>query len=347
VGAFCFLAAADSLAAAGSFGQAMITAFRSRGDRLERMDLSQLHLRDAVWIDLEAPSAADEDAVEATIGVNIPTREDMQEIEVSSRIYRESGALFLTAQIVASHDARETEIGPVTFVVLPERLVSVHYHQPGSLKHFADWAARHDTPLETGLDALLALLEAVVDRLADILEGEARKLDTLSKEIFAAHRPSGKSQTLAVVLQRIGRAEDLNGKVNESLGTLLRLVGHVTTTSSHPDGLTLSAAEKPMARALLQDIRSLREVAATQSGKVRFLLDATLGVINIRQSDIIKIFSVVAFVFLPPTLIASIYGMNFKHMPELEWPWGYPMAIGLMALSAAVPWMIFRWKKWL
>jgi magnesium transporter len=94
-------------------------------------------------------------------------------------------------------------------------------------------------------------------------------------------------------------------------------------------------------------LRSLRDVAQAQSEKVRFLLDATLGVINIRQSDVIKIFSVVAFVFLPPTLIASIYGMNFVHMPELEWTWGYPMALGLMVVSAVVPWLIFRWKKWL
>jgi magnesium transporter len=324
----------------------MITAFRSKGDRLDRLDLSERHLKDALWIDLESPTEAEEDAVEAALGIDIPTREDMQEIEVSSRIYREEGALFLTAQIVASHDVRETEIGPVTFVVLPDRLVSVHYHHPGSFTHFADWAARHDTALQTGLDALLALLEAVVDRLADILEGEARKHDALSKAIFAAHRPAGKGETLPVVLQRIGRAEDLNSKVNESLGTLLRLVGYLTTTTSHPDGLTLSLGEKPMARALLQDLRSLREVSAAQSEKIRFLLDATLGVINIRQSDIIKIFSVVAFVFLPPTLIASIYGMNFVHMPELQWPWGYPMAVGMMVVSALVPYAIFKARKW-
>lgn len=325
----------------------MITAFASNGDRLLPLKLSDRPLAEAVWIDLDRPTEAEEDAVEAALGIDIPTREDMQEIEVSSRIYHESGALFLTAQVVASHDARDTEIGPVTFVVLPKRLVTVHYHHPGSLKHFADWAARHDTRLDTGLDALTGLLEAVVDRLADILEGEARRHDALSKAIFAAHRPSGKSETLGAVLQRIGRAEDLNGKVNESLGTLLRLLGYLTSTADHPDGLALSAADKPMALALLQDVRSLREVAQTQSEKVRFLLDATLGVINIRQSDVIKIFSVVAFVFLPPTLIASIYGMNFDYMPELKWPWGYPIALALMVVSALVPYMVFRWKNWL
>jgi magnesium transporter len=325
----------------------MITAFATKGPRLERMDLTDRHLGDAIWIDLDCPTEAEEDAVEAALGIDIPTREDMQEIEVSSRIYREDGAAFLTAQVIASHEARETEIGPVTFVVLPDRLVTVHYHHPGSLKHFAEWAARHDTALDSGMDALLGLLEAVVDRLADILEGEARRHDALSKAIFAAHRPSGKSETLGVVLQRIGRAEDLNGKVSESLGTLARLVGYLASTAEHPDSLKLGLGERPMARTLLQDIRSLREAAQAQAEKVRFLLDATLGVINIRQSDVIKIFSVVAFVFLPPTLIASIYGMNFEHMPELTWPWGYPMALGLMVGSALATWAYFRWKGWL
>lgn len=325
----------------------MITAFRSSGDRLVRMDLLQEHLRDALWIDLECPTIAEEDAVEALLGIDIPTREDMQEIEVSSRIYREGGVLFLTAQILATLEARETEIGPVTFVVCTDRLVTVHYHHPGSMTHFADWAARHDTRLNTGIDALLGLLESAVDRLADVLEGEARKLDTLSKAIFAAHRPAGKAETLGAVLQRIGRAEDVNGKVAESLSTILRVVGHLALPGPASDGVGLSEAERPDAQTLLQDLRSLTEVATTQSGKVRFLLDATLGVINIRQSDVIKIFSVVAFVFLPPTLIASIYGMNFDHMPELAWPWGYPMALGMMVVSALVPYILFRWKKWL
>lgn len=325
----------------------MITAYSASADRLARLDLGVRRLGDACWIDLDSPTQADEDAVEAALGIDIPTREDMQEIEVSSRIYREGRALFLTAQVVANAETREPEIGPLTFVVLPERLITVHYHHPGSLKYFAEWAARHDTPLGSGPDTLLGLLEAVIDRLADILEAEARKHDALSKAIFAAHRPAGKGETLAVVLQRIGRAEDLNAKVNESLGTLARVLGHLTLTAELPEGLIPDDRQQQRAQTLLQDLRSLREVSAAQAGKVRFLLDATLGVINIRQSDVIKIFSVVAFVFLPPTLIASIYGMNFDYMPELRWTYGYPMALGLMVVSALVPYAIFRWKKWL
>ncbi len=325
----------------------MIKAWRSRQHRLEPLDLAQRSLTEALWIDLDCPTEAEEDSVEAALRIDIPTREDMQEIEVSSRIYREGGVLFLTAQIIASPEARDAEIGPMTFAVLADRLVTVHYHHPRSLTYFADWAARHDTALETGLDALMGLLEAMVDRLADILEAEARQHEVLSKAIFAAHRPSGKAETLGAVLQRIGRAEAMNGKVNESLATILRLLTYLTSAPEVADGPSLQVRQLPVAMAQLQDLRSLREVAVAQSEKVRFLLDATLGVINIRQSDVIKIFSVVAFVFLPPTLIASIYGMNFVHMPELQWTWGYPMALGLMVVSAVVPWLIFRWKKWL
>ncbi len=311
------------------------------------MDLSHEHLRDAIWIDLEAPTMAEEDAVEAALGIDIPTHEDMQEIEMSSRIYREGGALFLTAQVVATEAEREIGIAPVTFVVLPDRLVSVHYHRPRSFDFFADWASRHETALKCGVDALLGLLEAVVDRLADILEAEARQLDGLSKALFSPDRGAGKGEDLSKVLRQIGRAEDVNAKANESLGTLLRLAGYITVDKENLSPLRMGQPTRSQAKALLQDIRSLREVAGVQSEKVRFLLDATLGVISIRQSDIIKIFSVVAFVFLPPTLIASIYGMNFEHMPELQWTWGYPMALGLMLLSALVPYAIFRWKKWL
>mgnify|MGYP001764983283 CR=1 FL=1 len=325
----------------------MLKAYRSRGTRLEPMDQGAGSLAEALWIDLQAPDRAEEERVEAALGIGIPTREDMQEIEVSSRYYRDGRAHYLTVQVLASHRERETEIGPVTFVLLPERLVSVHDHRPGSFAYFEDWAARHDTRLGSGVEALLGLLETVVDRLADILEAEARRLDSLGKAIFAAHRPAGRSETLGVVLQRIGRAEDLNGKASESLSSLHRLVGYLGMQGEGADALILSEADHKTARTLTEDIRSLREVATTQAEKVRFLLDATLGVINIRQSDIIKIFSVVAFVFLPPTLIASVYGMNFEVMPELRWRWGYPMALGLMVVSALVPWAIFRWKKWL
>jgi len=325
----------------------MITAYRSHGARLERLDLNRHGLREACWIDLESPTLAEEEAVEAAIGIGIPTHEDMQEIEASSRAYVEHGALFLTAQVLATSPGHQIDIAPVTFAITPERMITIHYHHPGSFDFFVDWAARHDTPLASGAAACLGLLESVVDRLADILEAQARKLDLLSRTIFEAHRPNGKAETLAVVVQRIGRAEDMNGKSVESLSTIHRMLGLMAVPGLPGMQPKITGLDKGQLKLLIQDVKSLREVAEGQSAKVRFLLDATLGVINIRQSDIIKIFSVVAFVFLPPTLIASIYGMNFEVMPELKWTWGYPAALGLMVVSAVVPWLIFRWKRWL
>ncbi len=323
----------------------MITAFRSKDGRLDQVTGDLTDMNGIVWIDLANPVAQEESGVETALGINIPTRDDMQEIEPSSRLYAEKGAVYLTAQIIATHDPNETEIGPVTFMLTQDRLITVHYHKPGSFAVFADWAKIHDMGCVNGQTTLMALLETVVDRLADVIEGEARKLDALTKAIFEAHRPSGKSSTLAVLLQRIGRAEDLNGKIIESLSTIQRVLAYLAAPQTTEAANRLKGIGKGQLKSLSRDVRSLSESAATQSQKILFQLDATLGVINIRQSDIIKIFSVVAFVFLPPTLIASIYGMNFKWMPELDWHWGYPMAIGLMVLSAIIPYAIFRAKK--
>ncbi|WP_431300735.1 magnesium transporter CorA family protein [Tabrizicola sp. BL-A-41-H6] len=325
----------------------MIGVYRADAGRLVAAEGGLDDLASAVWIDMHDPKAGEEKQVEAALELDIPTREDMQEIEVSSRLYDERGALFLTAQVLASVEGQEPEIAPVTFVLAKDRLVTVRYHAPGSFKVFADRAMRSPMGCVSGQGTLLALMETMVERLADVLEGEARKLDALTKAIFEAHRPSGKAATLAVILQRIGRAEDLNGKITESLSTIQRLLGYLSMPSGHAAEAAVKGIDRGRLKVLLRDVRALGETAGVQSRKILFQLDATLGVINIRQADIIKIFSVVAFVFLPPTLIASVYGMNFVHMPELQWDWGYPMALGLMLLSAVIPWAIFRAKKWL
>lgn len=323
----------------------MINAYGSAAGRLVLAEPGA-DLAAAVWIDLHDPASGEEQTVEAAVGIDIPTREDMQEIEVSARIYDEDGALFLTAQVIAAPAAGDPEIAPVTFVLAKGRLVTVRYHAPGSFTVFRDRATRQSMGCANGPTTLMALLETLVERLADLLEGENRTLDLLSKAIFAAHRPSGKASTLAAILQRIGRAEDMNSKITESLSTIQRMLGFLAA----PAGVAadvLKGIDRARLKVLLRDVRALSETAEVQSRKILFQLDATLGVINIRQSDIIKIFSVVAFVFLPPTLIASVYGMNFVHIPELGWVWGYPMALGLMLVSAIIPWAIFRAKKWL
>lgn len=323
----------------------MITAYQSLNGQLTVVDEGLVAAAEIIWIDLSGPEGDEERRIEAALGVEIPTRDDMREIQPSSRLYAERGAVYLTAQVIATHDPLATEIGPVTFMLTADHLITVRYHKPGSFAFFAEWAKTHDMGCTGGQTTLMALLETIVDRLADVIEAEARRLDALTKAIFEAHRPSGKSSTLAAILQRIGRAEDLNGKVLESLSSLHRLLGYLNAPLTAEAIEILKGLNTGQLETLARDVRSLTETASTQSQKILFQLDATLGVINIRQSDIIKIFSVVAFVFLPPTLIASIYGMNFAHMPELKWVWGYPMAVGLMVLSALVPWLVFRAKK--
>lgn len=325
----------------------MITAYRKTDGRLTATGTELAPLQGLVWVDVEKPGDAEEATLAAMLGFAIPTRDDMQEIEVSSRLYAEEGALFLTAQVLATPEGQPPEIGPLTFVLTADRLVTVRYHAPRSIAVFAQRAQVQEMGCVNGQTTMLALMETLVDRLADILEGEGRKLDLLTKTIFDAQRPNAKTQTLSVVLQRIGRAEDLNSKAEESLSTLLRVLGFLSMPTGGAAMAAAKGVEKTRLKILVHDIRSLQETAARQSRKIQFQLDATLGAINIRQADIIKIFSVVAFVFLPPTLIASIYGMNFVYMPELKWVWGYPMALGLMALSALLPYALFRWKKWL
>lgn len=294
-----------------------------------------------------SPSPEDEKLVERLIGFNVPTREDMQEIEMSSRAYDEAGILFLTAPVLATSKTEKTISEPVTFVVAGKRLVTVRYHEPHSFVRFVDTAARQAMGCNTGQAVLIGLLETIVDRLADILEAHGRVQTDISKAIFVPKRTSQTGSKLSDVLLRIGESEEVNGMAGESLVAIQRLSGFLTVRAAPKAATKGAAQDKARLKTLLRDISSLQDYAGTQKQKLVFLLDATLGMISIQQSDIIKVFSVVAFVFLPPTLIASIYGMNFQFMPELAWPWGYPMALGFMVISAVVPYWLFKRRGWM
>ncbi len=324
----------------------MITGYMAGGRRLDDA-ASQQALADLAWIDIEAPTPADEALIAAELGLRIPARADMAEIEPSSRIRFADGALYLTAQVLASREERDFDIAPVTFLLTSRQLLSIHDHRPGSFAFFAGKATRHDGVAEGGVATFLGLVEAIVDRLADILEAEARAHDLLSRRIFDGRNEGGRTEALQDVLGQIGRAEDLNGNIGESLSTILRLLRFLARPAPEGARALLEGMDAARLDSLTTDVHFLREETETQSVKIMFLLDATLGAISIRQAEIVKLFSVVAFVFLPPTLIASIYGMNFDVMPELHFPWAYPAALVAMVVSAVVPWLIFRWKKWL
>ena len=325
----------------------MIRYYCNDSGHLALCDNPETEFEKVVWIDMFSPSNEDEKLVERLIGFNVPTREDMQEIEMSSRAYDEAGVLFLTAPVLATSRTEKTISEPVTFVIAGNRLVTVRYHEPHSFVRFVDTIARQVQGCSTGQAVLIGLLETIVDRLADILEAQGRVQTDISKAVFVPKRNAKTNTKLSKVLLRIGASEELNGMAGESLVAIQRLSGFLTLRVVPKTANKAAAQDKTRLKTLLRDIASLQDYAGTQKQKLVFLLDATLGMINIQQSDIIKVFSVVAFVFLPPTLIASIYGMNFDVMPELQWIWGYPAALGAMVVSAIVPYLLFKRRGWM
>jgi magnesium transporter len=293
-----------------------------------------------VWIDLHHPTREEERTVEKLLKIEIPTREEMQEIEESSRLYTNKSNLVMTASILNKSASSEPETTPVTFLLSSNHLVTIRYSNPTPFDVFIQRIERQPSLAASGEQALMSLLEQVADRLADILEGATSDLETISREVFRANGETGENPSFKEALRRIGYVGDLGTKAEDSLTNLRRLTAFL-------GGADIKKETKMRSETLFRDIKSIDEHAKFLSTKVSFLLDATLGMINIEQNNIIKIFSVAAVTFLPPTLIASIYGMNFDAMPELKWDYGYPIAVILMLASALVPFIYFRRKKWL
>ncbi len=303
-----------------------------------------------VWIDLLRPDEAERARIGAATGCDLPTREEMKEIEASSQLYTEGEALYLTTAVIARADTPHPEQGEITFVLTARHMITLRYTEPRSVATFAARTSRQPELLASAEDALLGILDAVIDRVADVLELIGGRIDGLSARIFTDSldsrgfgRTAKKPDQLQDVLRGIGRAGDLTHKVRDSLAGLDRLTAFLSSVAAG----RLSKEQKAALKTLTRDLRSLNEHAGFLAHEANFLLDATLGLINIEQNAIIKIFSVVAVALMPPTLIASAYGMNFRHMPELEWSFGYPMALLLMVLSAVVPLWYFRRRGWL
>jgi magnesium transporter len=303
----------------------------------------------AVWVDLLHPDEEERAHVAAVAGIAPPTREEMTEIEVSSRLYADGSAAYMTAPVITRADTRHPELGPVTFILTPGLLVTIRFVEPRSIDTFAARIRGRPDLIAGPDDAMLNLLDAIIDRAADVLELIGARLDALGRRVFAAE-PVGTGRggaagpaALMEVMHGIGHVGDLTHKARDSLAGLDRLLAYFAAVRSG----RLGKEQEALLRTLTRDLRSISEHAAFLAGRTGFLLDATLGVIGIEQNAIIKIFSVVAVVFLPPTLIASVYGMNFEAMPELGWPLGYPLALLTMVVSAILPLAYFRRKGWL
>src|SRR5262245_3042798 len=301
---------------------------------------------DVLWIDLIDPTPAEEQLVEKTLGIDVPTREEMKEIEASNRLYEDNGVLYMTVTIVTKLDTDLPVNSQITFILAGNRLITNRYVDPLPFQRFIAYAEKHPSTCSTSPALLAGLIEAIVNRMADVLERIGTDLDQLSDEVFAQPRARSarrRTRDSRAILTRVGQNGDLTSRGRESLVSLGRLLAFVQQS---PTALVQNDVRARF-RTLNRDVQALSDHATFISGKTTFLLEATLGMLNIEQNNIIKIFSVAAVVFLPPTLIASIYGMNFRFMPELRWLAGYPFAIGLMIVSAILPYLYFKRRGWL
>jgi magnesium transporter len=323
----------------------MLTAFIPRGASLEQIvvEPGTSVPEQAVWIDLANPTSGEDKLIERLVGIAVPTREEMQEIEVSSRLYVENGARYMTATLMCQSETPLPKTTAVTFILAGHRLITVRYDEPRPFAIIRHKLGRNCAPGITGETVLMDLLDAVIDRAADILEKIGMEVDNVSHQIFDPERTRA-AQFYNAVLQTIGRKGDLTSKVRESLVSIGRLVLFL---ANEAEGMRWPKEQRALLKIMQRDVQSLTDHASYLTNNITFLLDAMVGVVTIEQNNIIKIFSVVAVVLMPPTLIASIYGMNFKHMPELEWIHGYPYALVLMVIAAVLPYLFFKWRKWL
>jgi magnesium transporter len=324
----------------------MLTVYDAAGGALVARGGAQVNGA-TVWIDLLNPTKDEDRLVERALGIAIPTREEMAEIEASSRLYQEGGSHYMTAVVLHQADAPTEPPGatPITFILAGDRLVTVRYAEPRAIQIFLGRVQKRDAPCMTGVAVLVGLLEAIIDREADRVERIQAEVDKLSQSIFGV---KGGERTRArrfdVSIRAIGREGELTSRSRESLLTLGRLLTYLShVMSERGDDKPLRARVKTAQR----DVQSLADHIGYLSTKITFLLDATLGMINNEQNTIIKIFSVMAVALMPPTLIGTVYGMNFQHMPELHWLFGYPFALTAMVLSAVIPWLYFKRKGWL
>jgi magnesium transporter len=324
----------------------MLSVNVPRGTTLERINFDaggEVPDR-AVWLDLYSPTHAEDKMVERTLGIAVPTREEMQEIEVTSRLYVENGARYMTATLMCHSDTEVPRTTAVTFILSGHRLVTVRYDEPKPFAIVGAKLARLCPSTVTGETILMDLLDAVIDRAADILEKIGSDVDAISHEILESEGGMSRSKSFKEILKSIGRRGDHTSKVRESLVSIGRLLLYL---AAEADSMKWAKDQRAAIKGMQRDVQSLSDHATYLSQKINFLLDAMLGVVSLEQNNIIKIFSVAAVVFMPPTLIASIYGMNFKNMPELEFEHGYPLALALMLLAAILPYFFFKWMKWL
>ena len=324
-------------------------SFHAAGkDRIEvAMDATTIPF-EVNWIDALRPDAQDIAFLERTLKIEVPTLERLSEIETSSRLRSEKDWLYLSIPMIHWADGFMPALAPLGFVLSKDILLTVRFKQMKALDDALETISR--CPAQAGgPGALAAILAAIVDRAADVLEGVGGDLDGLSEEIFGStaanvrrHKPREDGEQLRLVLRKVGRNGDLTSKIEDLLLGMARMVPYVAANAAP----YLEADIRAKLKSLQRDIASLNDYETHLTDKIQFLLDATLGLTNIDQNNIFRILTVVSVIGIPPTFVASMYGMNFKNIPEYDWSFGYQYALLLIALSAIVPIIWFKWRGW-
>jgi magnesium transporter len=302
--------------------------------------------REAVWLDLFNPTDEERSIVERATGLRVPAQADLAEIESSSRLSTEGEAIYLSTPMTYRTPDGVSHTAPLGFVLTRKHLLTVRFAPLPVFDSFAEHFAAGTRATSVG--AFLGLIEAIVDRLADVLEHVGADLDGISRRVFRADRDKERNSQrvdaqLRATLRAVGRSGERLSNIRDSLVGTQRIVIY-----THDTGESWIPRETLLRfRTIRQDVASLMDYDVQLGNKVQFLLDATLGFINIEQNNGIKILTVVSVVGVPPTLIASIYGMNFKWIPELQWEYGYFYGLALILASAVLPLLWFKRRGWI
>lgn len=320
----------------------MLTAYIDQGMSLVAVAAPDAGtLQAAVWIDLFQPTTEEEKRVEDLLGIDIPTRDEMREVETSSQLYREGVASFITLRALSREPGKAPRLTAITLVRSTNVFVTVRYADPTSFRNFVTRATKLREHMLSPLSAMICFAETVVDRDADLLEEASDNLDRISAQIFAqdtAGMSSIGATDLNHVLRWVGQSGDIVSRVHEALHSVARAIPFLQLEKTDEE-------EKQRLITLQRDVQSLIDHGTYLSSQVQFLLDSAVGLIGIQQNAIMKALSVATIFFMPPTLIAGIYGMNFQRMPELSLRYGYPCALlAMLGTAMASYWYLKRRK---
>jgi magnesium transporter len=327
----------------------MIKAFAFGKGQLQHLGIacSSDALRDAVWIDMQNATPDEVQQVQQATGLKVPSEADVSEIETSSRLASRDGVLYLSMPLIQMANDGPRGV-PAGFVLARDRLITVRFAPSRIFDGYPDLLPRGPGLHQAGPHIFTGLMEAIVDRQADALEQVRADLETVSHAIFAmgVNQEGGRKAEDAILrhtLGQLGRIGDLISHVRETQVGAARIVPYVETIAVE----WLPKELLPRLATLRQDIASVSDFDTHLNDKLQFLLDATLGFINIAQNNVMKVMAIASVVGIPPVLIAGVYGMNFKYIPEYDWAFGYAWGWGLIILTTIVPLGIFRWFKWI